>query len=49
MVEGRDVIATILEQAEGHYLIVIGASEESLFKNLLMGTASQSRPRKRPR
>jgi amino acid transporter/nucleotide-binding universal stress UspA family protein len=38
IVEGRDVVGAILEQAEGHDLIVIGASGEPLFRNLLMGS-----------
>ncbi len=37
VVEGNDVIETILREAEGYDLIVIGATNEPLFKNLLMG------------
>ncbi len=36
--EGSDLVGTILGEAEGHDLIVIGASEEPLLKNLLMGS-----------
>jgi nucleotide-binding universal stress UspA family protein len=38
IVEGSDVVETILAQAAGYDLIVIGASEEPLFRNLLMGS-----------
>jgi nucleotide-binding universal stress UspA family protein len=37
IVEGVNVVETVLEQAEGYDLIVIGATNEPLFKNLLMG------------
>lgn len=37
IVEGADVVETVLAQAEGHDLIVVGATREPLFKNLLMG------------
>lgn len=37
VVEGDDVIKTVLAQAEGCDLIVIGATQEPLFKNLLIG------------
>jgi len=40
-VEGTDVADAVLEAAEGHDLIVIGATEEPLFKNLLMGNISR--------
>jgi nucleotide-binding universal stress UspA family protein len=39
-VEGGDVVDTVLAQAEGYDLIVVGATEEPLFKNLLMGNIS---------
>ncbi len=38
VVEGNDVVESILQAAEGYDLIVIGASNEPLFKNLLVGT-----------
>jgi nucleotide-binding universal stress UspA family protein len=37
VVEGNNVIETILQVAEGYDLIIIGATNEPLFKNLLMG------------
>jgi nucleotide-binding universal stress UspA family protein len=37
IVEGTDVVETVLAQAEGHSLVVVGATQEPLFKNLLMG------------
>jgi amino acid transporter/nucleotide-binding universal stress UspA family protein len=37
VVEGTSVVETVLAQAKGYDLIVIGATEEPLFKNLLMG------------
>jgi len=37
-VESDDLVGTILEQSEGHDLIVLGATEEPIFKNLLVGT-----------
>jgi CIC family chloride channel protein len=37
-VESDDLVGAILEQSEGHDLIVLGATEEPLFKNLLVGT-----------
>jgi amino acid transporter/nucleotide-binding universal stress UspA family protein len=38
LVEGEDLVGTILAQSEGHDLIVLGATDEPLFKNLLVGT-----------
>jgi APA family basic amino acid/polyamine antiporter len=38
LVEGDDLVGTILEESKGYDLIVIGATEEPLFKNLLVGT-----------
>jgi nucleotide-binding universal stress UspA family protein len=35
--EGANVVETVLAQAEGYDLIVIGATNEPLFKNLLVG------------
>jgi len=37
IVEGTDVVDTVLAQAEGHDLIVVGATAEPLLKNLLTG------------
>jgi APA family basic amino acid/polyamine antiporter len=37
VVEGADVVSAVLAAAEGHDLIVVGATQEPLFKNLLMG------------
>jgi APA family basic amino acid/polyamine antiporter len=37
IVEGADVARTVVEQSEGYDLIVLGATEEPLFKNLLLG------------
>jgi len=37
VVEGHDIVETILAAAEGYDLIVIGATNEPLFKNLLIG------------
>jgi amino acid transporter/nucleotide-binding universal stress UspA family protein len=36
--ESDELVGTILEQSEGHDLIVLGATEEPIFKNLLVGT-----------
>lgn len=38
MVEGSNVTDAILETAEGYDLIVMGATEEPLFRNLLTGS-----------
>jgi amino acid transporter/nucleotide-binding universal stress UspA family protein len=42
LVEGSSIVDTILAEAEkGHHdLVVVGATEEPLFKNLLIGSAS---------
>jgi amino acid transporter/nucleotide-binding universal stress UspA family protein len=40
-VEGQSVVETILEQAAGRDLIVIGATEEPLFRNLLFGNVAE--------
>jgi chloride channel protein, CIC family len=40
MVEGTEVVGTILEAAQGYDLIVIGATQEPLFRNLLVGNIS---------
>jgi nucleotide-binding universal stress UspA family protein len=41
VVEGADVVETVLAQAEGHDLIIIGATEEGLFRNLLVGNIAE--------
>lgn len=38
VMEGYDVVETILREAEEHDLIVIGATNEPLFRNLLIGS-----------
>jgi hypothetical protein len=38
VVEGNDVVRAILDTADGYDLIVIGASNEPLFKTMLVGT-----------
>jgi len=40
-VEGTDVVETVLAEAEGYDLIIVGASEEPLFRNLLLGNIPQ--------
>jgi amino acid transporter/nucleotide-binding universal stress UspA family protein len=42
LVEGSSIVDTILAEAEkgNHDLVVVGATEEPLFKNLLIGSAS---------
>jgi amino acid transporter/nucleotide-binding universal stress UspA family protein len=37
IVEGTNVVDTVLAQAEGHDLIIVGATAEPLFRNLLIG------------
>ncbi len=37
LVEGEDVARTVISESQGHDLIVLGATEEPLFKNLLLG------------
>lgn len=39
--EGTDVVETILTQAQGYDLVVLGATEEPLFRNLLMGNMAE--------
>lgn len=46
LVEGANVAETVLAQAQGYDLIVVGATEEPLFKNLLMGNISGQIARK---
>ncbi|MCP4164392.1 MAG: amino acid permease [Chloroflexi bacterium] len=41
VVEGQNVADTILAESEGFDFIVIGASEEPLFKNLLVGNVAE--------
>ncbi|MEJ2607361.1 MAG: universal stress protein [Anaerolineales bacterium] len=41
VVQGADLGTTILEQAEGYDLIVLAASDEPVFKNLLVGTMTE--------
>ena len=41
IVEGTEVVETVLAQAEGYDLIVVGATAEPLFRNLLMGNISE--------
>jgi amino acid transporter/nucleotide-binding universal stress UspA family protein len=37
IVEGASVVETVLAEAQGHDLIIVGATAEPLFKNLLIG------------
>lgn len=46
LVEGADLAETIIEQSENCDLIIIGASEEPIFKNLLVGTMPERIARK---
>jgi amino acid transporter/nucleotide-binding universal stress UspA family protein len=39
--EGSDIVDTVLAEAEDYDLIIVGASEESLFRNLLMGNVAE--------
>jgi nucleotide-binding universal stress UspA family protein len=48
IVEGTSVVATVLAEAEGHDLIIVGASEEPLFRNLLMGNIPDQIAKKAP-
>lgn len=41
VVEGADLASTILEQAKGYDLIVLAASDEPVFKNLLVGKMTE--------
>lgn len=41
IVEGTNVVETVLEQSSGCDLIVIGATEEPLFRNLLLGNIAE--------
>ncbi len=42
LIEGEKVAETIIEHAEGYDLVVIGATEEPLFKNLLVGNIAET-------
>ncbi|HSR33509.1 MAG TPA: amino acid permease [Anaerolineae bacterium] len=50
LVEGTDVVDSVIEEAKsGDYdLIVVGATEEPLFRNLLMGSVSSQIARRAP-
>ncbi len=41
LIEGADTVGAVIEQSEGFDLIVVPASDEPLFKNLLVGTRSE--------
>jgi amino acid transporter/nucleotide-binding universal stress UspA family protein len=41
IVEGLGVLETVLDRAKGYDLIVLGATEEPLFRNLLMGNVAE--------
>jgi len=41
IVEGSNVVNTVLDQARGYDLIVTGATEEPLFRNLLIGNIAE--------
>jgi amino acid transporter/nucleotide-binding universal stress UspA family protein len=41
IVEGEDAVTAILEESEGFDLIVLGASEEPVFRNFLVGTGPE--------
>ncbi len=42
LIEGEKVAETIVKHAEGYDLVVIGATEEPLFKNLLVGNIAET-------
>ena len=42
LIEGEKVAETIVEHAKGYDLVVIGATEEPLFKNLLVGNIAET-------
>jgi len=50
LVEGTDLVDTVIEEAQtGDYdLVVVGATEEPLFRNLLMGSVSGQIARRAP-
>jgi amino acid transporter len=41
LIEGEDTVDAIIEESEGYDLIVVPASDEPLFKNLLVGPRSE--------
>jgi nucleotide-binding universal stress UspA family protein len=41
LIEGADTVDAIIEESEGYDLIVVPASDEPVFKNLLMGPRSE--------
>ena len=41
LIEGADTVDAVIEHSEGFDLIVVPASDEPLFKNLLVGTRSE--------
>ncbi|MGC9332924.1 MAG: amino acid permease [Anaerolineae bacterium] len=50
LVEGTDVVNSVIEEAQrgGYDLIVVGATEEPLFRNLLMGSISSQIAKRAP-
>ena len=48
LVEGSNVVEAILSQADRHDLIVIGATEEPLFRNLLVGNVTEEVAKRSP-
>lgn len=46
VVEGQNLVDTILREAERHDLIVMGSTEEPLFRSLLVGNVSEQVARK---
>ena len=45
-VEGIDIVETVLAEAQGYDLMIVGASEEPMFRNLLMGNVAEQLARK---
>jgi nucleotide-binding universal stress UspA family protein len=41
LIEGADTVQTILEESKGNDLIILPATDEPLFKNLLVGTMTE--------
>jgi nucleotide-binding universal stress UspA family protein len=39
--EGSDVVETVLAEAEGYDLVIVGASGEPLFRRLLLGNVAE--------
>ena len=48
VVEGINVVETVLKEIDGHDLVVIGATSESLFRNILVGSVSERIARESP-